>query len=106
MSVSIGTASRLQFAELRIIDGVTFWDIVELPEFTTRPTDMFHQVTSTDRIDTLGKLFYGDEAFWWVIAWANDFEILPTDMKVGSVITIPDPAFVRTEFFPEVSSGA
>jgi hypothetical protein len=100
MSISISTASRLQFSELRIIDGVTFWDIVDLPAYVTRRTDFFHKVKGTDRIDALAKVYYGDERFWWVIAWANDFEILPTDMNEGADITIPDPAYVRTGLFP------
>ncbi len=106
MAVSIGLASRLQFAELRIIDGVTFWDIVDLPAFRARPNDTFHQVEGSDRVDTLAKTHYGDEGFWWVIAWANDLEILPTDLNVGDVITIPDPEFIRAKFFPEVGNGA
>ena len=102
MAVSISTASRLQFSELRIIDGITFWDIVELPTYRTRPTDMFHTVESTDRVDSLANLFYGDERFWWVIAWANDLELLPTDLNVGAVITIPDPEYVRSELLPRI----
>ena len=102
MSINISTASRLQFSELRIIDGITFWDIGDLPAFTSRRTDMVHRVKGTDRIDALAKLFYGDERFWWVIAWANDMELLPTDMNVGAIIVIPDPEFVRTGLFPKV----
>lgn len=106
MTVSIGMASRLQFSELRVIDGVTFWDLVELPTFRSRPSDLFHKVESSDQIDDLARTYYGDEEFWWVIAWANDFEILPTDMNEGAEIIIPDPEYVRTELFPEVSGGS
>ena len=100
MAVNISTASRLRFAELLIIDDVTFWDIVDLPTFVTRKTDLFHRVESTDRIDTLSKTFYRDERFWWVIAWANDLEILPTDLNENAILIIPDPEFVRSSFFP------
>lgn len=105
MSISIHTASRLQFAEIRIIDDVTFWDIVELPAFTSRPTDMFHRVESTDRIDSIAKKFYDEERFWWVIAWANDLEILPTDLNENDLLVIPDPEFVRSGLFLEAGSG-
>jgi hypothetical protein len=106
MAVSISAASRLQFAELRIIDGITFWDLAELPAFTTRPTDMFHRVLGSDRIDTLANDYYGDEEFWWVIAWANDLEILPTDLNEGAIIVIPDPEFVRGVLIPGASNGS
>jgi hypothetical protein len=101
MAVSISTSSRLHFSELRIIDGITFWDIVDLPAYTTRTTDLSHRVLGTDRIDSISALYYGDERLWWVIAWANDFEILPTDMNEGADITIPDPSFVRSGLFRE-----
>ena len=37
------------------------------------------------------------KALRWVIAWANDLEILPTDLNVGQILTVPSKLFIETE---------
>jgi nucleoid-associated protein YgaU len=92
MSVKVGNSSRLRFAELKKIDGVEFWDTVVLPDYKSTEDDMEYIVESGDRIDLLAARFYRDSRLWWVIAWANDMESLPTDLKEGETITIPSVA--------------
>lgn len=97
MAVDVNPASRLLFGELVIVDDIEFWDTVVLPNNTLpRLDDIQHVVTGNDRIDLLAQRFYQDPVLWWVLAWANDLEILPTDLKVGSVITVPSKLFVET----------
>lgn len=99
MSVNIRQGSRLFFSELKLIDGFEFWDTVDLPVYRKRRGDISHVVMSNDRIDRLAQRYYQDCVLWWVIAWANDMEILPTDLREGETIVIPDINYVKTRLF-------
>lgn len=35
-------------------------------------SDIYIQITSSDRLDKLANTFYGDSTLWWVIATANN----------------------------------
>lgn len=96
MAVRITKSSRLQFSDLRQIDGVTFWDTVDLPVFFPSERDISHRVQGFDRIDTIAQRYYGDPELWWVIAWANDLEILPTDLNENDVLVVPNATFVQS----------
>jgi hypothetical protein len=100
MSVGISPVSRLLFNQLLSISGFEFWDTLDLPDFVARPGDLKHRVDSSDRIDVLAFQYYNDAGFWWVIAWANGMEILPTDLKADHDIVIPDPDFIINSFLP------
>jgi len=39
----------------------------------------------------------------WVIAVANDMEILPTDLNAGDTIRVPSPRYVLTQLFKRAS---
>ena len=95
MSVRISNSSRLQFADLFSVDGVEYWDTLVLPDAIPQQDDIQYPVVSSDRIDLLANKFYQDPGLWWVIAWANDLEILPTDMKQNMQIRIPSKNFVN-----------
>jgi hypothetical protein len=97
MTISVSSSSRLQFAELLLSEGVEFWDTLVLPNTTVRVDDIVHKVESGDRIDIIAQRYYQDPVLWWVIAWANDLEILPTDLKEGEDILIPSKNFVQTQ---------
>lgn len=99
MSVQVGRYSRLRFGDLGIIDGVEFWDVLDLPDLPDQVDDLSYQVQGGDRIDQLATRFYGDPVLWWVIAAANDFELLPTALNEGDIIRIPAPRFVLQELF-------
>lgn len=98
--VQVVSSSRLLFDNLLIVSGFTFWDLLDLPAYVPRPGDLKHIPTDNDRIDLLANQFYQDANFWWVIAWANGMEILPTDLKVNQQITIPDPSYIKNNFLP------
>lgn len=99
MPVSVRKNSRLRFTESVQIDGVTFWDLLELPDILPQPDDTFYRVQGTDRIDLLAFGFYGDPVLWWVLAAANDMELLPTDLNEGDVLRIPSPRYVNQVLF-------
>ena len=97
MSIDIKNGSRLRFADLLLVDGVEFWDTLVLPDAAPRQDDIQHVVSQSDRIDLLANRYYQDPAMWWVIAWANNLEILPTDMKEGMQLRIPSKSFATAE---------
>lgn len=97
MAVEIKNNSRLLFADLVTSDGVEFWDTLVLPDARPRQDDIQHVVSSTDRIDLLAHRYYGDSRLWWVIAWANNLEILPTDMKPNMQLRIPSKDYIENE---------
>jgi len=105
MAVSIAQSSRLQFAELLLSEGVEFWDTLVLPSTTARADDIVHPVQDGDRIDLIAQRYYQDPVLWWVIAWANDLEIIPTDLKEGQLLLIPSKNFVQNRLIAFARTG-
>ena len=103
MAVSISRRSRLRFKDFVSLYGVSFWELDLLPTVPEDPNDLYYQVKATDRIDLLAAIFYGDPNLWWVIAGANDLEILPTDLQTGAVIRIPSPTYVADVLFTKAT---
>lgn len=99
MAVDVPQTSRLRFTELLSLGGVEFWDLLDLPTVPEQPDDVQHQVVSTDRLDLLASSFYGNPIFWWVIAVANDFDLIDVDLNVGAFLRIPSPRYVRDNLF-------
>jgi len=99
MSVTVPTNSRLRFGELHILEGIEFWNILDLPDIPEQEDDITYMVVSSDRIDKLAYDFYGDPALWWVIAVANDMELLPTELNAGTQIRIPSQTYVFQSLF-------
>ncbi len=96
---NISQFSRLRFASPGVIDGVEFWDVLDLPELPFQADDISYQVQGGDRMDRLANGFYGDPDLWWVIAHANNLEILPTDLNEGDFLRIPSQRFVQQQLF-------
>lgn len=97
MTVNVANRSRLLFSDLLIVDGVEFWDLLVLPDAKPRQDDIQHIVSSHDRIDLIAQRYYQDPGLWWVIAWANNLDVLPTDLKENAQLRIPSPSFISTE---------
>jgi len=106
MSINIKNGSRLHYADLFIVDGVEFWDTLVLPDLTVRDDDVIHVVIQGDRIDLLANRYYQDPGLWWVIAWANNLEILPTDLKENMTLKIPSSNFVSNQLSRSAVRGA
>jgi len=102
MSVDVGNSSRLLFAELLNVDDIEFWDTLVLPDPSARQDDIQHIVANSDRIDLIAQMYYGEAALWWVIAWANNLEILPTDLKENEQIRIPSRDYVQNVLLRKV----
>lgn len=103
MPVAVQQFSRLRFGTLQLVDGVEFWDVLDLPEIPEQPDDLVHQVVGPDRIDLLAWKYYKDARAWWVIAVANGLEELPTDMHVGDFLRIPSPRYVQQVLFKKAA---
>jgi hypothetical protein len=101
-TITLKKNSRLRFAQLLLLDGVTFWNLLDMPAMPTQPDDIQYQVLATDRIDTIANQFYGDPVLWWVIAAANNIEIVPTQLNAGQTLRIPSPRFVLGALFQNV----
>jgi nucleoid-associated protein YgaU len=99
MTVQIQNNSRLRFGAAIEVDGVGFWDVLDLPEIVAQVDDQQYTVVSTDRIDTLAARFYGDPVLWWVIAAANDMELSTVALSSGQVLRIPASRYVLQDLF-------
>ena len=99
MSVTIKRNSRLSFGDLQVVDGVEFWDLLDLPPFYSRNNDILHQVVEGDRLDRLASNYYRDPVLWWVIAWANDIELPQRVLVAGATLIVPDPDYVANQLF-------
>ena len=99
MAVNITKRSRLRFKEFLSVGGVEFWELDDLPSVPEQANDLYYRVRSGDRIDLLANTFYGDPNLWWVIAHANDLEVLPTNLVVDAVLRIPSPSYVQEVLF-------
>jgi len=108
MALRVRNSSRLRFADLLIspATGIQYWDTINLPVIASQPDDILYTIIGTDSIDRLAHRYYEDPEFWWVIAVANDMEILPTDFNVGDEIIIPSPRYVRTTLFTDTQTQA
>lgn len=64
-------------------------------KFPRDERDRFYKVESgfEDRLDLISFKFYGSSDYWWVIASASNIED-PFDVKVGTVLRIPELALV------------
>ena len=99
MATSVVKNSRLRFADLLSVDGVQFFDVLNLPDIPIQPDDIVHVVQESQRIDALATLYYGDPVLWWVIAAVNDVELPPFGLEIGARLRIPSPTFVTQRLF-------
>jgi len=103
MPISVQKGSRLRFGEVVVVDGVEFWEVLDIPDIPPQRDDLIHRVEGPDRIDLLAYRFYQDARLWWVIAVANGMEELPTALNVGDEIRIPSPRYVLQVLFKKAS---
>lgn len=57
--------------------------------------DIVYQYKAGDRLDILAERFYGDPQLSWKILEANPEFMNETEIKVGALITIPNPKEVE-----------
>ena len=96
MSVKIEKSSTLQFATLRNVDGVEFWEKPEYPEIEPADDDLLITVESGDRIDVISNRLYGTSAYWRLIAVMNGLTLLPIALYKGQILRAPSPQRLLT----------
>jgi hypothetical protein len=98
-TVSLSGRSYLKFAQLLESNGVVFWDLPEFPEIPQRTDDTTISVDDQTelRLDNLAYQAYGDSELWWVIAVANDLQLIPTEIKRGMTLRVPSQEYVFKE---------
>jgi hypothetical protein len=95
----------LRWARLITIDGVEHWEMPVYPKIDPAPDDSRHVVDQNDRIDKLALRFYGDMGLWWILAIANDLELLPDNMHANQVLKVPSQKRVFSEILRRPSGG-
>ena len=103
--VKLRETSRLRFAKLFSTGGVEHWDLPEYPIIENAPDDILYTVSRTDRIDLLAFRFYGSAELWWIIALANGYELLPTDLRENTTLRIPSGQRVFTQILRSANRG-
>jgi nucleoid-associated protein YgaU len=99
MPIQVVPKSRLNFGQPRVLDGIEHFDTLNLPEIPVQTDDTQYTVVGGDHIDKLAFKFYSNAVLWWVIAVANDLELLPVDLVPGQVLRIPSARFVSLVLF-------
>lgn len=110
MPASIPNSSYLNFADYWSYTttpdspvGIKTFEFFDTPDFEPIPTSDQDITITVDqkylgRLDLLAYDFYKDPMLWWVIALANDIEIIPTKMYLGMQLRIPSSATVSAYF--------
>ena len=74
----------------------SFYSIPDLPDIEPRDGDKDHTVSYGDTVDRLSVRYYGDQAWWWVIARRNNLSWPEVELAQRQSIVIPDPNFVKS----------
>lgn len=101
MSVRIVGKSRLILGDLLLVDGVEFYDTIEYPTIQEQADDTTYEWKAGDRIDLVARRIYGDPVLWWVLAVANDIELVPVDLEEGTLLRVPSPRYVNQALIPK-----
>jgi hypothetical protein len=59
------------------------------PSIPFDPSDIYIIASEREYIDSLAKKYYGDEAYWWIIANANNIGGGKLSIPLGKQIRIP-----------------
>jgi len=92
-------SSRLELANLYVVDGVEFWGRPEIPDLPASQDDKIHIVSDGERMDMISNMYYGRDDWDWIIAHRNNLSLLPVELQTGQKIIIPDPSVVRDRIF-------
>lgn len=78
------------------VETIAFWDNPEFPKVVPQEDDIFILIDDQiiGRLDLVAFELYGDSDLWWVLALANNFELLPTDMVLNTTMRVPSKAYV------------
>lgn len=105
-TIQVGPRSRLLFGFAITIDGVELFDTLVLPTLQPQSDDTTYEWKSNDQIDLVANRFYGDPVLWWVLALANDIEIVPIQLDEGKLLKVPSPRYVTQILLPRARTLA
>lgn len=93
----IQNTSYLNFCDFLEYEGESFFDTPEFPDIEETDDDKYITITNQymGRLDLIAFDFYQDVSLWWIIAVANDIQVVPDGMKLGMQIRIPPIYQVR-----------
>jgi hypothetical protein len=102
MAFQINKNSWLNMADLlnanddSVSGSVTFWDTPDFPSLIPQKEDTYVTIDQqhVGRLDLMAYQQYGDPDLWWIIALANDINVIPTDVILGMSVRIPPKSYV------------
>jgi hypothetical protein len=102
MAVKINKNTWLNLADYLLADDdavsgdVSFWDTPDFQELIPQDQDVFVEVDQryVGRLDLVAWDYYRDPDLWWVIALANNIDLIPTDVRLGMSLRIPVKTYV------------
>ena len=77
--IKIERFSYLNFANVREVDGIEFWELPDIPDIKSNKDRMLN--VETNRIDILSKKAYNTYSLWWIIAKSNNIFFPPRDLS-------------------------
>jgi len=81
---------RYQFTPIeKRWDGQRVYMTTYYPVIPFDPSDTYIIASEQDYLDSLAKKYYGDEAYWWIIANANNIGNGRLSIPLGKQIRIP-----------------
>ncbi len=66
-----------------------------IPVIPISVSDIYIQITSSDRLDKLANTFYGDSTLWWVIATANNLGKGTIIVPQNVILRIPSKSNIQ-----------
>jgi hypothetical protein len=68
-----------------------FFDTPDFEPILTSPNDRSLTIDQKylGRLDLIAYDYYKDSNLWWIIALANDIQVIPTGMYIGQQLIIP-----------------
>lgn len=96
MAFKISKTSWLAVTQLLSSNGYVFWDTPNFPVLVPQQGDQYITVDSNymGRLDLLAFDIYGDVNYWWAIALANGLDQIPTDMRQGMQLRLPQKSYI------------
>lgn len=105
MAVRVRSTSRLRYSRLISLGGVESWGFPEYPSILPARDDKKYTIQRGDRPDSIAVKFYGSPDLWWIIALANNWDLVPNRLNVGDQILIPSPTRVFSRILRRASRG-
>jgi len=74
---------------IKSTDGRTVYKTKRLKNIPKRNDDKYVVSQTGDRLDTIAHQYYGESAYWWIIASANNIHDGKIGLADGTILRIP-----------------